>query len=129
MKCLNHSVYGKYSAVATNSDSVALLTLIFDVVDLACAAPIPNDTSPPVWLLIFSCMAYVESTKDIISVNDVAPITLISSIVRCMNPISLLNFIQSFVSILDTRFIRKYTVVSMSGRPLLIMYPSFDVIL
>ena len=48
MKCLNHKICGRYSDVETSSDSVELLTFLFDDFDLACTAPIPKDDNPPV---------------------------------------------------------------------------------
>ena len=78
MKWLKHKVCGRYSDVETSSDSVELLTFIFDDFDLACTAPIPKDDNPSVWLRQFAWTAQAELINVKISVSDVAPIILFS---------------------------------------------------
>jgi len=41
-------ISSRLSDVETSSDSVELLTFIFDDFDLACTVPIPKDDNPPV---------------------------------------------------------------------------------
>ena len=99
IKCLNHKVYCRYSEADTNSNSVALFVFIFDKVDLVCAAPIPKETNPPVWLLMLSCTAYDESKNDMIFVIDAAPIILTLSIVLFSSPTILLHSPIIFITL------------------------------
>ena len=50
------------SSTATNSPMVELRTFAFCLVDVATAHPVPMDKAPPVWPLIFWCVANEAST-------------------------------------------------------------------